>query len=167
MLWKDRRYFDWNEDLMFESTGKSKLMTSQLARKPEVFFIGRLTFQKGVDRILSLARKNPLTTFNVYGDGPLLKYLRRKKYANLHVHGFHPNPFKEVLSNDIIIIPSRYFEGVPLVLLEALRRDIRVISSGIGDLVLVQANSHFRPKKNLGFLEFADTLIKKIASSDI
>ena len=155
------RYFDWNEKVMFEALEKFKSAPSLEMGTFEVNFIGRLTFQKGIDRFLRLANANTSIRFNVYGDGPLLEYVRRKKPANMHIHGFQNEPFRNISTDDLVIVPSRYFEGVPLVLLEAIYRNIRVVSSGVGDLSLVTSMLHFQPGVDEDFFEFSDSLIKK------
>jgi glycosyltransferase involved in cell wall biosynthesis len=163
---KNRSYFGWNEEIMFKTLENFE-STSILARgAPEVHFIGRLTFQKGIDRFLRLAKANTTTRFNVYGDGPLLGYVRHKKPANIYIHGFQNQPFRSISTDDLVIVPSRYFEGVPLVLLEAIYRNIKVISSGTGDLSMVTSELHFVPGEEENFFDFSDSLIKKNVSSD-
>jgi glycosyltransferase involved in cell wall biosynthesis len=163
---KDCRFFDWNEKVMFESLEKSKSALSVERQKFEVHFIGRLTFQKGIDRFLRLAHANRTIKFNVYGDGPLLEYIRRKKPSNMYFHGFQSEPFSNISADDLVIVPSRYFEGVPLVLLEAIHRNIRVISSGVGDLSLLASTSYFVPRDDEDFFEFSDAFIKRSAFSN-
>jgi glycosyltransferase involved in cell wall biosynthesis len=163
---KNREFFAWNEEVMFDSSEKISPMRNLSREKSEIYFIGRLTFQKGVDRILKLAKQNSSLKFNIYGDGPLLKYVRRKKTDNVNVYGFHMAPFASISINDFIIIPSRYFEGVPLVLLEALHKDIRVISSGVGDLRLIESESHYLPRVGESYFEFSRSFLKRIVSAN-
>lgn len=163
---KNRTYFDWNEEIIFEALGDNKIIPGEIRRKSEVHFIGRLTFQKGIDRFLRLAHQNSTIRFNIYGDGPLHEHVSRKKTSNVYMHGFRHDPFTDISTDDLLIVPSRYFEGVPLVLLEAIQRRIRVISSGVGDLSMVESELHFTPKTEVEFLEFSDTLIKRVVSSD-
>jgi glycosyltransferase involved in cell wall biosynthesis len=158
---KECRYFDWNEELMFKDLERSDSIASLDRRNFEIHFIGRLTFQKGIDRYLQIADANTSIRFNVYGDGPLLKYIQQKMPANMYLHGFQNDPFKNISTKDFVIVPSRYFEGVPLVLLEAIHRNVPVISSGVGDLGLVSSNSHFIPGEGEDFFEYCNSLIKK------
>ena len=163
---RECRFFDWNEKVMFESLEKSNSLQGFKRKNMEVHFIGRLTFQKGIDRFLRLAQANRTIKFNVYGDGPLLEYIRRKKPSNMYFHGFQDKPFRNISPDDLVIVPSRYFEGVPLVLLEAIHRNIRVISSGAGDLSLLTSASYFMPRDDEDFFEFSDALIKRSAFSN-
>ena len=158
---KNCKYFDWNEEVMFETLEKFEPAPRQEIGTFEVHFIGRLTYQKGIDRFLRLANANTSIRFNVYGDGPLLEYVRRKKSANMHIHGFQNEPFRNISTDDLVIVPSRYFEGVPLVLLEAIYRNIKVVSSGVGDLGLVTSALHFQLGEGEDFFESSDSFIKK------
>lgn len=161
---KEHKFFNWDEELLFKNVNEYVGNPTQNlpGERISVCFVGRLTYQKGLDRILKLARDNPSVSFNVIGDGPLLGYVRKKKPDNINMHGFKEGPFENISSNDLLVVPSRYFEGVPLVLLEALSRNIRVISSGVGDLRLIESNSHFMPEINEDFLVFSNSLIKRI-----
>ena len=114
---------------------------------------------------MRLAYLNPDVLFHVFGDGPLRNLVIKQRTKNLIFHGYVDEPFKQIVSTDLIIISSRFFEGVPLVLLEALRREIVVLSTGIGDLKLVKSKYHISPESERDFVNFADSKIKKFFSS--
>lgn len=98
----------------------------------QLAFVGRLSHEKGPDRLLDLAQQFPEQNFDIYGDGPLATTLTRQPTANVTFHGQsdmrHYWPYIGVL-----IMPSRY-EGLPMAALEAMARGIPVIASNVGDL---------------------------------
>lgn len=103
-------------------------------KKPTVVFIGRLTPQKGVPRLIEIAYALREVEFNVIGDGPLrdmvIKAARRS--GNIIFHGFVSEEDKvRILSEaSIFILPSLY-EIMPLSILEAAASGLLVIASDI------------------------------------
>jgi glycosyltransferase involved in cell wall biosynthesis len=162
-----RQYMNWDDEMIISVPEGSKGTnpSNHFSRPGEVFMIGRLTYQKGIDRFLRLAYLNPDVQFHVFGDGPLKNVVIKQKTKNLIFHGYVDEPFKQIISSDLIIIPSRFFEGVPLVLLEALKREIVVLSTGIGDLKLVKSKHHISLESERDFVNFADSKIKTFFSS--
>lgn len=104
--------------------------------KLKILMAGRVFFrQKGQD-ILIEAISN--IKFNIeliiIGDGPDLSDLKnRAKYLNDNIKvdflGWKNNLWDYVNDVDVIIIPSNY-EGVPLIMLEALKRNVPIIAPG-------------------------------------
>lgn len=95
---------------------------------PRFVAVGRLAKVKGFDILLeamALARqKLPLAELIILGEGPLeLELKRQTRQLRLdhaaHFFGFQPNPYGYMKHADVFVLPSRY-EGLPLVLLEAL-----------------------------------------------
>jgi glycosyltransferase involved in cell wall biosynthesis len=162
-----RQYVKWDDEMIIPVPGESQETnpSNDFSRQGEVFMVGRLTYQKGIDRFLKLAYLNPGVLFHVFGDGPLRNLLIKQKTNNVVFHGYVDEPFKQIGSMDLLIISSRFFEGVPLVLLEALKREIVVLSSGIGDLKLVNSKYYISPDSDKNFVNFADSQIKKFFSS--
>lgn len=123
---------------------------------------GRLTFQKGFDRLLkwfaNLSDKK--STLVILGDGKLktslikeLKILRVQD--RVKIKGFCSNPWQWYAGADVFLLPSRW-EGMPNVVLEALACGTPVIataeSGGVSEisnqvesnnLVVVSSSSSF------------------------
>lgn len=80
-----------------------------------VMFLGRLTHQKRVDRILEVARKAPDFHFNLYGDGPEEIQLRRmaRDLDNVTFHGYVRDLRIPMRENAIAVFTSD-FEGYPI-----------------------------------------------------
>ncbi|MGH9378437.1 MAG: glycosyltransferase [Terriglobia bacterium] len=104
---------------------------------PRFVAVGRLAKQKGIDILLeamALARQQlPLAELIILGEGPLELELRRQVIqlrldGAVHFLGFQPNPYGYMKHADVFVLASRY-EGLPLVLLEALALGAPVIAA--------------------------------------
>lgn len=86
---------------------------------------GRLTHQKGFDRLLDMACQLPATTrIDVFGDGSDLEKLQRKAHAlglveRVSFRGFSNELPSWLAGADAFVLPSRW-EGLPNVVLESL-----------------------------------------------
>lgn len=116
-----------------------------------VLSIGRLVYRKGVLDLIEAARivcnKYPQIIFSLIGQGPLEEKLRNKikEYhleSNVFLLGQIPNSkIKDYLKNaSVFTIPSHY-EGLPLVLLEAIASGKPVVGTGIKGIKEVITNN--------------------------
>ena len=124
-------------------------------------FIGRLEYQKNPLEFIKLydSLKHRLEGAVVIGDGSLREPMEdyvKSNGLNCEFLGWRSNPWSEVLSGDAVVCTSRY-EGMPLVVLEAVSRDIPVVARripGVEDIF-----SDFKPLflyRNLKEVEFID-----------
>jgi glycosyltransferase involved in cell wall biosynthesis len=106
--------------------------------KKVILYVGRLTYEKGADRLLKiiqevLKRKDDVF-FLIIGDGP---YKGRFEKINGHLTIIDSVPIQEIdqyyKAADLFLFPSRR-EGVPNVVLEAISCGLPVISSRVGEL---------------------------------
>lgn len=109
--------------------------TSSLSEK-KVISVGRLTSQKNYASLIrafkNVAEKHPDWILEIYGDGPqevklksLITQLNLEKHVFLK--GFSSN-VKEVITNASIFALSSVFEGLPLVIVEAMACGLPVVS---------------------------------------
>lgn len=100
-----------------------------------VLFLGRLAREKGV-QVLVDAWRDDLPTLEVVGDGPLLEELERVAAPNVVLRGrFTPEEVDIALREArFLVVPSIWFEGCPMVVLEAFVRGLPVVASDIGSL---------------------------------
>lgn len=104
---------------------------------------GRLTRQKGFDRLLDMfARTHETTHLTILGDGPDAASLRdRARQLGIEDRvafaGFEPNPWRRYAGADAFLLPSRW-EGMSNAALEALACGTKMIatpeSGGIAEL---------------------------------
>lgn len=94
-------------------------------------FVGRLTDQKGLDRITGLLENGALGTIDVLGDGPDRARLENRFGDRARFHGRVPPDvvMREMADSDVLLLPSRW-EAHPFTLLEAM---------AVGCVPLVQA----------------------------
>ena len=102
-------------------------------------FVGRLSEEKGVRTLLKAWAKVPSLPLKVLGDGPLRAELEKfAKQNNLNVEflGFMPNEqaLEVIASAKLQIIPSEWYEGFPMVILEAYALGVPLVVSRIGSL---------------------------------
>ena len=124
-------------------------------RPMRVAFIGRVEHhQKGVldlPRILARAAElGCLLRFDMIGDGPDLAAVRSGMSArcaglDVRCHGAlsHPAAMEILSQSDVLLMPSR-FEGLPIVLLEAIARGVVPVASllvGSTDVIVEDSRS--------------------------
>jgi glycosyltransferase involved in cell wall biosynthesis len=108
--------------------------------QPRLAVIGRLSPEKGVDVLLKavalrLRAGTPLSVI-IAGDGPERGALERQAHTlgiseNVHFLGMISDLALLYRNIDLVVIPSRS-EGLPNVLLEALRFDVPVVATAVG-----------------------------------
>lgn len=101
-----------------------------------VISVGRLSYQKGFDRLIEIwtivNHKHPNWILDIYGEGELENHLLKliNKYKLQESITIHPpvhNIFEEFKNSSIFVLPS-YYEGFGLVLIEAMASGIPCIS---------------------------------------
>jgi glycosyltransferase involved in cell wall biosynthesis len=104
---------------------------------PHLVSVGRLSKEKGVDLLVEampLVRAAiPDADLTILGEGPLKPDLLAQRErlgltTVVHLIGFQPNPYPYMKHADVFVLPSR-FEGLPLVVLEALAVGTPVVAS--------------------------------------
>lgn len=109
------------------------------SKKDYLVYTGRLSEEKGIWTLLKSWTQIPDIPLHILGDGPLRdKAIQFSKEHNLPVT-FH-GAVKRKLVIDIVkyaraqIIPSEWYEGFPMVILEAFACGTPVLASSIGSL---------------------------------
>jgi glycosyltransferase involved in cell wall biosynthesis len=102
-------------------------------------YVGRLTPEKGVETLIDAWRtmKDPIPLW-IVGGGPSEAQLRARSAGGSQVHflGSQPAPVvRELMRNAwVLIVPSRWYEGLPLVVLEGFAAGLPVVASDLGSL---------------------------------
>jgi glycosyltransferase involved in cell wall biosynthesis len=110
---------------------------------PIISYVGRLSRQKGLDTLVKAINQlqERLSLFKVYivGDGELKPMLQNMvcEYGledKTTFTGAIPNVVDYYQRSRIIVMPS-YYEGLPLVLLEAMACGVPVVASPVGGIL--------------------------------
>jgi len=111
-----------------------------IASPLRILVLGRLEpHQKGLDALLDYLEREAVrlhdVTVSFVGTGPFEQEIqrRRTRHAELQrIVRLHPwsDPLEALCEHDVLLIPSRY-EGVPLVMLEAMAMGLPVVASDL------------------------------------
>jgi glycosyltransferase involved in cell wall biosynthesis len=115
-------------------------------------FIGRLSAEKGVTTLLSAwERLNRAIPLKVAGDGPLADQVRRAlAHGSVEYLGAQPRERVQALMRDaaFLVFPSVWYEGLPMVIIEAFSVGLPVIASNLGSMASLvehgRTGLHFR-----------------------
>jgi glycosyltransferase involved in cell wall biosynthesis len=98
-------------------------------------FVGRLSHEKGV-RLLIEASAQYNFPVRIAGDGPELKALLNVSHSNVCFLGRLSRDaiLKEMRHAGVVVVPSLWYEGFPMVILEAFASETPVVASSLGAL---------------------------------
>lgn len=108
--------------------------------KLNFLFSGTLSKHKGIDTVIKAFKniKNKNFTLNIYGDGPMREYVENevKNENNLNFLGSYSkeDTKKLIRENDIVLVPSAWYENNPIILQEMIAANLPPIVSNIGSL---------------------------------
>lgn len=102
----------------------------------QAVFVGRLAPEKGVATLIEAWRALPDIPLTIAGEGPDEDVLRVRAPANVEFVGqLAAHEVTALLKKaSVLIIPSIWYEGMPMVFLEALSQGVPVVASEIGSL---------------------------------
>jgi len=128
-------------------------------------FVGRLSEEKGIDILLD-AWKNIDLPLKLIGTGPFKQQLENNTQSNIEYLGLKEKPeVLELIKNaDFVVMPSTWYEGFPMVLVEAFACGTPVIVSNIGsmkEIVTPQTGLQF----NVGDPQNLQQQVKKMLSN--
>lgn len=144
--------------------------------KKRIISVGRLTYQKGYDYLIKAICKckNQISgwSIHIYGEGELEKELKLLAKLNnvddiLFFEGYSNNIEKELMNSSIFVLSSR-FEGLPMVLLEAMSKGLAIVSFDCpeGPRALLENNAGFLvEKENIDAL--AQALVTMTQSNEL
>lgn len=121
------------------------------ANSGRLLFVGRLTEDKGIIDLLDAwtTTGSHNLELQIVGDGPLASTIQTSAEPSVSMTGSIPaNEVRSLmLSARALVIPSRWFEGLPMVLVEALSCGLPVVVSDHGALpeTASQAGLTFAP----------------------
>ena len=123
----------------------------QVKNGNDVAFAGRLSYEKGPDQFLQLAKHVSDQSFRIYGSGPMESTLKAQEIPNTHFMGQVSGMNDQWQFVDLLCITSRH-EGLPMVALEAMANGVPVISFDLGalpDLIEQGVNGWIAPQGDI------------------
>lgn len=136
-------------------------------RKNQFVFVGRLDKLKGIDFLLEAWKKmgNNSPKLVICGTGPMEewchKFISENKLKNIEMKGFVSNhKVKDIIANsNAVILPTQWYEGFPMIILEAYSVGTPVIGSDLGNVgdIIIPNKSGWKFRINL-----VDSLISAI-----
>jgi glycosyltransferase involved in cell wall biosynthesis len=111
-----------------------------LAHRPRKgwLFAGRLTAEKGLRTILSVAKQLPDHPLTICGTGPLEAEVRAAAQEMPHIkfvgHLSFPELQERLQTAAVIAVPSRWYENFPYAVLEAQTAGAAVVASRLGGI---------------------------------
>jgi glycosyltransferase involved in cell wall biosynthesis len=110
--------------------------TRPAASSETVLYVGRLSPEKGVELLVEAWRQvgDGSLELVVVGDGPLRERLERRPAPRLRFTGWLPaeEVRSQMLRARALVLPSVWYEGQPMTVLEALAAGLPVLGSDIG-----------------------------------
>lgn len=126
--------------------------------KVNILAIGRLTYQKGFDRLIdTFTLLDDRFFLTIIGEGEQEKSLKEKIKENHLSHrikmiGFVENPYSYIVKSDIFVLSSRY-EGLSNVLLEVMLCGVPAVAfdclGGIREILKHGINGYIVPKEDI------------------
>ncbi|NKB65057.1 MAG: glycosyltransferase [Gammaproteobacteria bacterium] len=106
-----------------------------------LLFVGRLSEEKGVNLLVSLWRRYPntLPELRIVGDGPMLEELSKENLIGVKLHGYQEKEeiYEQMMEAKGLLFPSIWYEGFPMVILEAYALGLPVLGSNLGSMMNV------------------------------
>jgi len=102
-------------------------------------FVGRLTQEKGIMTLIEAWKKleDKELALLVVGEGELLKTLEEKSFGypiKFLGKKTHEETLGLIRRSQFLVFPSEWYEGSPMVLIEALALGVPIIASDIGGI---------------------------------
>tara|TARA_R110000868_G_C10963488_1_gene768777 strand:+ start:5046 stop:6221 length:1176 start_codon:yes stop_codon:yes gene_type:complete len=155
----------WPEDRIYIKPNFSDYRGGSLeSRENFALYVGRLSEEKGVRFLVDCFRGSGLS-IKFVGDGPLNEYL--ESHGSNNIENLGRLPKEEVLSlmsrASCLVMASTWYEGFPMVIVEALGCGLPVIVPKLGNMEAVVTHDlcglHYTPKDNQGFINAASKVI--------
>jgi glycosyltransferase involved in cell wall biosynthesis len=102
-------------------------------------FAGRLTEEKGVATLLDAWSNSPCAIpLKIVGDGPMQRFVSKRATGLANVEYLGAVDYARVIEllkeAAFLVFPSRWYEGMPMVVLEAMACGTPVVAFGIGSM---------------------------------
>ena len=101
-----------------------------------VLFVGRLSEEKGVDQLIDAWKSLQNIPLKIIGDGPRRNQLETNAPSNVSFMGLlsREEVLDEMAKASALIMPSIWYEGFPMTIVEAFSAGLPVIASRLGSM---------------------------------
>lgn len=106
-------------------------------------FVGRLSLEKGADKLVEAWKSLPDIPLRIVGDGPERSQLESIAPAHVTFCGLlsREDVRKEMAHASALIMPSIWYEGFPMTIVEAFSTGLPVIASRLGSMAEIITHS--------------------------
>lgn len=139
-------------------------------RKNQIIYVGRLEESKGIKLLLDSWKNIDYIDLIICGKGPLedyaKNYIKDNNLKNVFYHGFVKNndAIKMIGESKALILPTQWYEGFPMTIVEAFSVGTPVLTSNLGNCGIIVKNNVNGFKFTKIDIELNE-LIKKIINS--
>ena len=139
--------------------------------KINLLVVARYDYQKGLDILLDLLKRmdesSVIKRFQIYfiGDKKVKKLLKENKSAFVEFLAETNQPYEYMKAADLLLLPSRW-EGLPMVVLEALSLGTKVIAADTANVNYLADDKNLFVYRQFDANSFVETLQRAFASKD-
>jgi glycosyltransferase involved in cell wall biosynthesis len=136
-----------------------------------VLFVGRLAPEKGIDLLIDAWESSapPGLTLEVVGDGPMLTILKRRAVSGVVFRGLvsRAEVRRLMLTSRALAFPSIWYEGQPMVILEALAAGLPIFASDLGGTAetLGEGGVTVDSWSSFSFADWPDSVLNAVGSA--
>ncbi|TPG38252.1 glycosyltransferase family 1 protein [Sphingomonas koreensis] len=131
-----------------------------------LLFVGRLSREKGVELLIRAMEQVPDQSLRIAGDGPEFERLTLIAGKNVTLLGAltATEVRNEMLCAEALVMPSQWYEGFPITLLEAFANALPVIATKIGSLAELIDNDRTGLLVEAGDVESLAAAMRRVTS---
>tara|TARA_Y200000002_G_C22681003_1_gene664092 strand:+ start:23 stop:1135 length:1113 start_codon:yes stop_codon:yes gene_type:complete len=162
----------WNPPLFNRHLIKPNFMKA-VELKPskasiDIIFVGRISEEKGLAKVLPTLSKYNKLTFAIVGQGPDLEKLKSKYQNCLHIKFYgkqsHGNTIALLQQSKFLLFPSIWYECMPMTIIESFSLGKPVIANNFGAMKsMIEHNTNGLLYSSI---EELDNILENLSSAD-
>lgn len=167
----DGRFLNAKRSVLY-NIPNSKVIELSISEMPDTFdsyylYYGRLSYEKGVNTLISAFIDNPELKLKIVGTGPLESVLKERceksSVQNIEFLGFKTGDelYKIVQGAKFVCVPSEWYENNPMTIVEAYTLGTPVIAARIGGIPEIVDDTNTGYLFESGSVEQLSTVLKK------
>jgi glycosyltransferase involved in cell wall biosynthesis len=123
-------------------TTKIKTNINIIKKNKFFLFVGRISSEKGIDLIINNLNQFKIN-IKIIGDGPLLDRLKLIKSNKIQFLGklTKQKTIAYMKKAECLLFTSKWYEGMPMVILEAMSVGLPIVSSRLGNMKYIIKNN--------------------------